>query len=166
MKLKWRELDNKVNELKTKTLVNSLRFQIHSWSHISYLVKKAVQGKTCFISFLYLWTLMQEVKREIKSLETLNEKLDYIQNTWQTQGMLGDVNAGGSCGVSSCFTHVSCSHHQWSSMLGCPSLRLWWKRNVWSEPASSHKQSRYCKHLSLVCLVVVVDRQLLMFQEV
>lgn len=34
---------------------------------------------------------MQEVKKEIKSLEDLNEKLDYIQGTWQNQGMVGHI---------------------------------------------------------------------------
>ncbi|XP_044073402.1 signal transducer and activator of transcription 1-alpha/beta-like isoform X2 [Siniperca chuatsi] len=43
---KWRELDNKVNEVKRQTL---------------------------------------EVKKEIKSLDVLNEKLDFIQTTWQSQ---------------------------------------------------------------------------------
>ncbi|XP_038575494.1 signal transducer and activator of transcription 1-alpha/beta-like [Micropterus salmoides] len=43
---KWRELDNKVKELKRQTL---------------------------------------EVKKEIKSLEVLNEKLDYIMKTWQSR---------------------------------------------------------------------------------
>ncbi|TKS67565.1 Signal transducer and activator of transcription 4 [Collichthys lucidus] len=43
---KWRQLDNKVNELKHRTL---------------------------------------ETKKEIKSLEVLNEKLDFIQDSWQFQ---------------------------------------------------------------------------------
>ncbi|XP_030283751.1 signal transducer and activator of transcription 1-alpha/beta-like [Sparus aurata] len=43
---KWRQLDNKVNELKKQTL---------------------------------------EIKKETKSLEVLNEKLDFIQQSWQTQ---------------------------------------------------------------------------------
>lgn len=34
---------------------------------------------------------MQDVRKEIKSLEALNEKLDYIQKTWQSQGMEGDI---------------------------------------------------------------------------
>ncbi|KAI3356555.1 hypothetical protein L3Q82_017753 [Scortum barcoo] len=46
MEQKWRELDNKVNELQRQSL---------------------------------------EVKKEIKSLEALNEKLDFIQKTWQSQ---------------------------------------------------------------------------------
>nr|ARR97140.1 signal transducer and activator of transcription 1-like protein [Oplegnathus fasciatus] len=46
MEQKWRELDNKVDELQRQTL---------------------------------------DVKKEIKSLEALNEKLDYIQKTWQSQ---------------------------------------------------------------------------------
>lgn len=37
------------------------------------------------------FNLMQEVKKEIKSLEALNEKLDFIQKTWQSQGMEGDI---------------------------------------------------------------------------
>ncbi|XP_078119247.1 signal transducer and activator of transcription 1-alpha/beta-like [Sander vitreus] len=46
MDQKWKELDNKVNELKRQTL---------------------------------------EVKEEMKSLELLNENLDFIQKTWQSQ---------------------------------------------------------------------------------
>ncbi|XP_041805993.1 signal transducer and activator of transcription 1-alpha/beta-like [Chelmon rostratus] len=46
MELKWRNLDNKVNDLAKQT---------------------------------------SEVKKEIKSLEVLNEKLDFIQETWQIQ---------------------------------------------------------------------------------
>lgn len=34
---------------------------------------------------------MQEVKKEMKSLEILNDNLDFIQKTWQNKGMVGDV---------------------------------------------------------------------------
>uniref|UniRef100_A0A4W6BNW3 STAT transcription factor protein interaction domain-containing protein n=1 Tax=Lates calcarifer TaxID=8187 RepID=A0A4W6BNW3_LATCA len=33
----------------------------------------------------------QEVKKEVKSLELLNENLDYVQKTWQNKGMVGDI---------------------------------------------------------------------------
>lgn len=37
---------------------------------------------------------MQETKKEIKSLEVLNEKLDFIQDSWQFQGMIQDIKMG------------------------------------------------------------------------
>lgn len=67
---------------------------------------------------LYLISLLQEIKKETKSLEVLNEKLDFIQQSWQTQGVFRDVQTQVMCSV---WVHVSLvshiCHHQWSSML-------------------------------------------------
>lgn len=57
---------------------------------------------------MFLISLLQELKKETKSLEVLNEKLDFIQNAWQTQGVFRDVQTQVMCSV---WVHVSLVSH-------------------------------------------------------
>lgn len=34
---------------------------------------------------------MQEIKKENKALEVLYEKLDFLQENWTVQGVIGDI---------------------------------------------------------------------------
>lgn len=147
MELKWRNLDNKVNDLAKQTSVNSLSFRSYSSLLVCVLPRSHSRNT---LSFLNLWILIQEVKKEIKSLEVLNEKLDFIQETWQIQGTVGGT---GTQVIGSVWVHASLishvCHYQWSSILDWPSPTLLWKRNVLSRPPLSKKQNRYCRQVLL-----------------
>uniref|UniRef100_A0A8C6UJW1 STAT transcription factor protein interaction domain-containing protein n=1 Tax=Neogobius melanostomus TaxID=47308 RepID=A0A8C6UJW1_9GOBI len=45
----------------------------------------------CLLSLLLIFVFVKETEREIKSLEALNEKLMYIQRTWESQGALASL---------------------------------------------------------------------------
>lgn len=84
----WRQLDNKVNELKTHYLVNSPGKQFFFFVCFGHTIVCRPVFWT-HRPFFALQTVMQGIKKENKSLECLYEKLDSIQETWQFQGTGG-----------------------------------------------------------------------------
>lgn len=81
---RWKELDIGVHEVQRQTNVRSLIAALHACMLVSH------PGALLFLS-VSTWTLMQEVKREIKSLEVLYENHDFILKAWQNKGVVGDV---------------------------------------------------------------------------